>query len=89
MTGGIARLLQSVSLGVILGNLAMIACLRRGGPRRTELLLSLKAPIVAGAACFWLGEAPSGTELFGAGLALSGMCLAIFLPVMINLTATN
>ena len=68
----------SIFVGVILGNLAMIACLRRGGPRRTELLLSLKAPIVAGAAYFWLGEVPSGTDIFGAGLALAGVCLAIF-----------
>ena len=34
----------SICIGIILGNLAMIECLRRGGPRRTELLLSLKAP---------------------------------------------
>lgn len=67
----------SVCFGILLGNLAMIECLRRGGPRRTELLLSLKAPIVAVLAFFWLGELPSIPDLAGAGIALAGVFLAI------------
>ncbi|MCA1242920.1 DMT family transporter [Stappia stellulata] len=68
----------SIGIGVILGNLAMIECLRRGGPRRTELLLSLKAPLVGVMAFVWLNETPTGTDLFGAAVALCGVVLAIF-----------
>lgn len=70
--------LVSIFFGIILGNLAMIECLRRGGPRRTEILLSLKAPLVATMAFLWLGETPSITDLMGAGVALFGVGLAIF-----------
>jgi drug/metabolite transporter (DMT)-like permease len=68
----------SICFGIVLGNLAMIECLRRGGPRRTELLLSLKAPLVAVMAFFWLGETLTGTEILGASVTLFGVCLAVF-----------
>lgn len=68
----------SICFGIVLGNLAMIECLRRGGPRRTELLLSLKAPLVAAMAFLWLGETPTITDLMGAVVALFGVSLAIF-----------
>ena len=67
----------SIAIGIVLGNLAMIECLRRGGPRRTEILLSLKAPIVGIMAYFWLDELPNGADLVGAAIALSGVCLAV------------
>lgn len=67
----------STVVGIILANLAMIECLRRGGPRRTELLLSLKAPLVGAMAFVWLGETPSAMDLAGAGIGLSGVGLAI------------
>ncbi|WP_082005673.1 DMT family transporter [Halocynthiibacter namhaensis] len=67
----------SICFGIVLGNLAMIECLRRGGPRRTELLLSLKAPLVAVMAYLWYGEAPSGMDLLGACIVLSGVFTAI------------
>lgn len=67
----------SILFGIVLGNLAMIECLRRGGPRRTELLLSLKAPIVAIMAYFWLAEVPSATDLIGAAISLAGVSLAV------------
>lgn len=70
--------LVSSLFGIVLGNLAMIECLRRGGPRRTELLLSLKAPLVAGMAYVWFGETPSSLDALGAGVALFGVGLAIF-----------
>ncbi len=70
--------LVSTVFGIILGNLAMIECLRRGGPRRTELLLSLKAPLVAAMAFLWLGETPALADLVGAGVALFGVGLATF-----------
>jgi len=67
----------SIVLGIVLGNLAMIACLRRGGPRRTELLLALKGPVVALMAWAWLGELPSGWDALGGVLVLGGILLAI------------
>ncbi|WP_299154122.1 DMT family transporter [uncultured Tateyamaria sp.] len=68
----------SIGIGIVLGNLAMIECLRRGGPRRTELLLSLKAPLVGVMAYLWLNETPSTTDLLGAGITLSGVGVAVF-----------
>ncbi|MDA9009518.1 DMT family transporter, partial [Alphaproteobacteria bacterium] len=73
-----ASFAASICFGIVLGNFAMIECLRRGGPRRTELLLSLKAPMVALMAYIWLGEVPSGADLFGASITLSGVGLAVF-----------
>ncbi|KZL20634.1 EamA-like transporter family protein [Pseudovibrio axinellae] len=67
----------SVIVSVIIGNLAMMECLRRAGPRKTELLLSLKTPIVAALAFLFLGETLSLGELGGIGIALFGICLAI------------
>ncbi len=67
----------SIFASVILGNLAMIECLRRGGPRRTELLVALKAPIVAIIAYFWLGETLGPMDMIGGAIVLSGVVLAI------------
>lgn len=67
----------SIGIGILLGNLAMIECLRRGGPRRTELLLALKAPLVAVMAYVWLGETVSAPGLIGGAIILSGVVLAI------------
>ncbi|MEL7429966.1 MAG: DMT family transporter [Pseudomonadota bacterium] len=70
--------IASIGIGIVLGNLAMIECLRRGGPRRTEILLSLKAPLVGVMAYLWLNETPSVIDLIGAGIILSGVCIAVF-----------
>jgi drug/metabolite transporter (DMT)-like permease len=51
----------------------MIECLRRGEPRRTELLVSLKTPLVAALAYIWLHETPTKMDFLG-----SGVCLAVF-----------
>ena len=69
--------LSSTCIGIILGNLAMIACLRRGGPRRTELLLSLKAVLVTLMAFFWFNEIPSTSDLIGSGITLTGVLIAV------------
>ncbi|MGB0865204.1 MAG: DMT family transporter [Granulosicoccaceae bacterium] len=69
--------LASAGIGIVAGNLAMIACLRRGGPRRTELLLSLKAVLISAMAYVWLGETPTGTHLLGGCIALSGVYIAL------------
>jgi drug/metabolite transporter (DMT)-like permease len=63
---------------VIVGNLAMIACLRRGGPRRNQLLVALAAPIAACLGFAFLGEAISPLKLLGGAIVLSGVGLAIF-----------
>lgn len=67
----------STVFGILAGNLAMIECLRRGGPRRTELLLSLKGPIVAVMAFFWLGETIGVIDILGGFVVLSGLLLAV------------
>ncbi|MFV1844108.1 MULTISPECIES: DMT family transporter [unclassified Phaeobacter] len=69
--------IASTCIGIVLGNLAMIECLRRGGPRRTELLLSLKAPLVAAMAFIWLSEMPSAMDILGAVIILSGVSFAV------------
>ena len=68
----------SICFGIVLGNLAMIECLRRAGPRRTELLMSLKAPVVGVFAYFWLQEVPTTADVIGAGITLAGVGIAIF-----------
>ncbi|ATG40892.1 DMT family transporter [Phaeobacter piscinae] len=70
--------IASTVIGIVLGNLAMIECLRRGGPRRTELILSLKAPLVGVMAYVWLNETPGLNNIIGAAIALFGVGLAVF-----------
>ena len=67
----------STVIGVVLGNLTMIECLRLGGPRLTELMLCLKAPIVAIIAYFWIGETLGPVDLLGGAIILAGLALAI------------
>lgn len=64
-------------VGVVIGNMAMFACLRRGGPRRTMLLVSMNGPFAALLGFIFLGETMSERDLFGCAVALAGMALAI------------
>ncbi len=64
-------------IGIIIGNLAMIECLRQGGPRQTELLLCLKAPAIAVLAFFWLGEKLTILDVCGITVTLIGVVIAI------------
>ena len=64
-------------IGVVFTNLAMIACLRRGGPRRMLLLMSMNAPFAALLGFLLLGESMSPWKLVGVGLAFGGLLLAI------------
>jgi drug/metabolite transporter (DMT)-like permease len=59
-------------IGVVFTNLAMIACLRRGGPRRMQLLVSMSAPFAALLGLLFLGESMSPRKFIGVGLAFSG-----------------
>jgi drug/metabolite transporter (DMT)-like permease len=67
----------SITIGVIASNLAMAACLRRGGPRRTQLLETTSAPIAAGLGWIILGESVSIQMFLGSAVALGGIALAI------------
>ncbi len=69
--------LVSILFGVILGNLAMIECLRRCGPQETELVISLKAPLVALMAFLWLGETLALPDMAGGVVVLMGIGLAV------------
>ena len=63
--------------GVVLANLAMFAAMRRGGPRRSQLLLSMNVPITAFLGYLWLGEAMTVRDLCGATVSFFGVLLAI------------
>lgn len=54
-----------------------VASLRRGGPRRMQLLMSMSAPFAALLGFLFLGESMSPWKLIGVGLAFSGQLLAI------------
>ena len=70
-------LMVSALVAVLLGNLADFACMRRGGPRRMQLLHTLNAPMAAGLGLVWLGEAPTIMVLLGCLVTLVGIALAI------------
>ena len=71
-------------IGVVFTNLAMIACLRRGGPRRMQLLVTMSAPFAALLGFLFLGESMSPRKLIGVGLAFSGLLLAILFGRVAN-----
>jgi drug/metabolite transporter (DMT)-like permease len=64
-------------VGVLLCNLALIACLRRGGPRRCLLLLAMNAPIAALLGYLWRGETASLQAIAGGASTVCGVVLAI------------
>ena len=64
-------------VGVVLTNLTMSECLRRSGPRRTQLLLTLRTPITAILAFAFLGEVLSLRLLLATSLILLGVMLAV------------
>ncbi len=71
------ELTVSILVSVVLGNLFMVACLRRGGPRRMQLLFALNAPMAAVLGYVFFGETLSLQMSFGCLLALVGVVLAI------------
>lgn len=64
-------------VGVLLCNLALIACLRRGGPRRCLLLLAMNAPIAALLGYLWRGETASLQSVAGGVLTVCGVIIAV------------
>lgn len=73
----ILAIVISSLVGVLLTNLAMTECLRRGGPRRTQLFLTMRTPITALLALFYLGEVLTPALLVGASFMFGGILLAI------------
>ncbi|MFD2207757.1 EamA family transporter [Kiloniella antarctica] len=71
------ELTVNILISVILGNLFMVACLRRGGPRRMQLLFALNAPIAGILGYIFLDETLSFQMFSGCLLALFGVVLAI------------
>lgn len=61
----------------VIGHLALTACLRSGGARRIEVVLSLRAPIVAVMAYLWLGETLRGSDAAGGVICLTGVLIAV------------
>lgn len=75
--GHMPALVVSSIVGVLLTNLAMSECLRRAGPRRTQLLLTMRTPITGLLAFIYLGEVLTPALVLGTGLMLGGILLAI------------
>lgn len=67
----------SALVGVLICNLLLIACLRRGGPRRCLLLLALNAPFAALVGYVWRGETADLQSAFGGMLTVAGVIVAI------------
>jgi len=65
------------SVAVIIGNLAMVGCLARGGPRRMQILMATSPAIAAVLGYAVLRETMSARQLGGAFLVLAGVVLAI------------
>lgn len=71
------ELAVSSFVGVLLCNLALIACLRRGGPRRCLLLLAMNAPIAAVLGYVLRGETASVQAIAGGALTVLGVVVAV------------
>lgn len=65
------------ALALLMGLLCFASCLRMGGPRRAEIAFSLRAPVAAVMAYFWLGETVNAVDVLGGALCLLGVVLAI------------
>lgn len=70
-------ILLSTFFGVVLGNLAMISCLRKGGPRRMQLLMALSPVFTVLISNIYLHEALTSFELLGFALTLTGIAIAV------------
>lgn len=68
----------SALFGVLFGNLAMMACLRRGGPRRMQMMMALSPIAVLAMSGLYLQENITGRELAGCAITLAGIVMAIF-----------
>lgn len=69
--------LFSTVIGLLGANLATVECLRRGGPRREQVLRALTAPFAAVLGFIFLDEKLSALTLLGGVMVLAGILLAI------------
>lgn len=71
------NLLVASTFGVVGANVLMFACMRRGGPRRSQLLLAMNVPIAAGLGFAIYGGPVQAMKLIGMALTFAGVLLAI------------
>ncbi|WP_417671897.1 DMT family transporter [Roseibium sp.] len=71
-------ILISGTFGVLFGNLAMMACLRRGGPRRMQMMMAMSPIAVLAMSNLYLHEAITDKELTGCAITIAGIVMAIF-----------
>lgn len=64
-------------VSVVLGNLALVACLRLGGPQRMELLFALNAPMAAFLGYLLLSETLAYLQIVGIGIGVGGVMVAV------------
>ena len=64
-------------VGIFVGDAALFLTLNRLGPRRTNILFSMNAPLSVVLGWIFLGEALSGRALAGIATTLAGVLLAI------------
>lgn len=64
-------------IGILIGDTALFAAMNRLGPRRAGVLFATHALFSAILAYFFLGENLWGWSLFGSGLLMSGVMIAI------------
>ena len=76
-TGALGALCLSGVIGIFLGDTLLFATMNRLGPRRTSILFSLNAPLAVVLGWLLLGEALSGRQLAGIGVAFAGVLCAI------------
>lgn len=87
VTGGWASLSEAYALplivsglvGIMAGDTALFACLRRLGPRRTGVIFATNAPMTVALGAWLLGEPLSTQRLAGFGLITGGVVLAVLL----------
>lgn len=85
ISGGWATLSEAYALplvlsgliGIMAGDTALFAALRRLGPRRTGVLFATNAPITVALGAWLLGEPLSAQRLSGFGLITGGVVLAV------------
>ncbi|SOD96467.1 DMT family transporter [Caenispirillum bisanense] len=85
VTGGWASLSDAYALplivsglvGIMAGDTALFACLRRLGPRRTGVIFATNAPMTVALGAWLLGEPLSSQRLAGFGLITGGVVLAV------------
>jgi drug/metabolite transporter (DMT)-like permease len=75
--GRVGYLAASGIIGLVVGDLAFFAALRRLGARLTSLLMSLAPVFAALAGAALLGEMPHGLGFLGMGLTLAGVAWVV------------